>query len=77
MPFEWLFNFMKWLWDNLNWILPLGIFIFFFSLVRPIKNTIHNVKVSAREIFTWDGFIIFVVLMIIALIFTGWIGNFF
>ena len=77
MPFEWLFNTMKWLWENLHWILPLGIFIFFFSLVRPIKNTVHNVKASAREVFTWDGFIIFVILMIIALLVSGLINDLF
>lgn len=77
MPYEWLWTSLKWLWDNLNWIMPLGIFIFFFSLVRPVKNTVNNVKASAREIFTWDGFIIFIFLMIIALFLTGWISNLF
>lgn len=77
MPFEWLLNILIWMWDNIEWILGLGIFIFFFSLVKPVKNTIGNVKASAREIFTWDGFIIFVVLMLIALFLSGYISDMF
>ncbi|VEU82753.1 Uncharacterised protein [Acholeplasma hippikon] len=77
MPFQWLFDIVLWIWNNLSWILPFGIFIFFFSLVAPVTRTVRNVQYSFKESITPLGFIVFIILTVFALLVSGLIGNIF
>ena len=75
MPFQWLIDILAWIWNNIEWVIGFSVFIFFFSLITPVKRTVRNVQQSAREVFTWDGFVIFLIMMALAFLVTGLFRN--